>query len=183
MLMSLVEGVTVGNIPLPIASILKGIASKKGFKAAKEAGEEMMKLFRGVPDWFPGKMVKGEKFVGGTQQVSELAEKSRWGSDAIHTAPSMFDAISYATRKDWLKQTGAITGKYGAKSSGAGKKPFLFEFEVPKSYIEKSLIDQGLLKQKLGKFLLKGMLEGKSHEIAFKGGLPKTFLKKVTSLE
>lgn len=45
--MELVEGVTTGNIPLPIGKV----------------------LWRGISKWFPGSMVKGGKFVGGGKWV------------------------------------------------------------------------------------------------------------------
>ena len=41
------------------------VSGKRALKAAKEAGEEMVTLYRGVPDWYKGKMVKEGKFVGG----------------------------------------------------------------------------------------------------------------------
>ena len=40
------------------------VAGKRALKAAKETGEKMVTLYRGVEKWHPGEMVKDGKFVG-----------------------------------------------------------------------------------------------------------------------
>ena len=40
------------------------VAGKRALKAAKETGEKMVTLYRGVEKWHPGEMVKGGRFVG-----------------------------------------------------------------------------------------------------------------------
>ena len=40
------------------------VAGKKALKIAKDSGEEIVTLYRGVPKWFKGSMVKKGKFVG-----------------------------------------------------------------------------------------------------------------------
>ena len=40
------------------------VSAKRALKVAKESGEEMVTLYRGVREWAPRKMVKNRKFVG-----------------------------------------------------------------------------------------------------------------------
>ena len=40
------------------------VTAKRALKAAKESGEKMVTLYRGVKKWHPGEMVKDGKFVG-----------------------------------------------------------------------------------------------------------------------
>ena len=52
-----------------IGQMVKG---KKALKVAKEAGEEMVTLYRGVDKWHPGKMVVNGKFVGGSRYLGDM---------------------------------------------------------------------------------------------------------------
>lgn len=89
------------------------VAGKKALKVAKEAGEEMITLYRGVGKWHPGKMVKDGKFVGGDK----------------YSPTSIF-----ATRtKKAAHQYGGYIGK-GKRIFPEGRT---LEFEVPKSFFDK----------------------------------------------
>ena len=102
----------------PVAGQL--VSAKRALKAAKKAGEEMVTVYRGVPKWFRGKMVKEGKFVG-----------KGWGG-ALWASSSVDVAKRYSTSAE------RMAPKY--KKYVLGKdvsKPTILEFEVPKSYIKK----------------------------------------------
>jgi len=125
------------------------VSGKRALKAAKEAGEEMVTLYRGIPDWFSGKMVKKGKFVS-------PKETGIWAGN---------------TKESVRGYRGTHTdiggGKMGAYNPQTGKlrKPATLEFEVPKSWFNKNAkVD---------------FIEGKDIEYWIEGGIPKEFLKKV----
>ena len=126
------------------------VAGKRALKVAKEAGEEVVTLYRGVDKWYPGKMVKEGKFVGGGKFYRSDIEK--WD-------------------QDWLthKPQGAFTSKSRTISEinfgveDLAYNDLILEFEVPKSFIKK--------------FGREGWIKGK--DIIFDEGIPKEFLKKV----
>tara|TARA_Y100000593_G_scaffold89260_1_gene173149 strand:+ start:1665 stop:2252 length:588 start_codon:yes stop_codon:yes gene_type:complete len=79
----LVEGITTGNIPLPIAKV----------------------LWRGITDWIPKSMVKGGKFVGGGK-YSQISDHSKnldklAPKETIQTTTSRNIAEGYARRGNW----------------------------------------------------------------------------------
>ena len=87
------------------------VSGKRALKVAKEAGEEMVTLYRGVERWFPGKMVKEGKFVGGGN---------------FHWGDRKFDSrtIFVSKNKDFAKRYSDESGR-------------ILEFSVPKSYFKK----------------------------------------------
>jgi len=101
-----------------IGQMVKG---KKALKVAKEAGEEMVTLYRGVDKWHPGKMVKEGKFVGGGKHLGEEAKQGIW----------------VTTQKQYA--TGEVFGKDLRKKGG-----ILLEFEVPKSIYKKQFYRTGV---------------------------------------
>ena len=127
------------------------VSGKRALKAAKKSGEEMVTLYRGVEKWFPGKMVKEGKFVGGGKysklgrglRGSDISDKSIWVTKKKHISKE------FAGAEPWVdkKRTGP-----------------LLEFEVPKSYIDKF-----------------GEIDWRMDESSFlfQEGIPKEFLKKV----
>ena len=131
------------------------VSGKRALKAAKEAGEEMVTLYRGVEKWYPGRMVREGNFVG-----SGKASKD----DILWTSKNLSEAKSYAGGKGFWADI-EMTKWVEKKPSG-----IVLEFEVPKSYVEKMGRDSG-----------GGLLINEIPNIAttFEGGLPKEFLKKV----
>ncbi len=145
------------------------VAGKRALKAAKEAGEEMVTLYRGVPKWFKkregtpwgdiddipwisGGMVRKGKFVGG-------GSAKQWGDMPIKkTALWVTDSKEYASR--YARET--FDKQFKTRKAG---RPHLLEFEIPKSYFDKKSV------------LLKGTTKYK--RIIFQEGIPKEFLKKV----
>ena len=89
------------------------VAGRRAAKVAKEAGEKMVTLYRGVDKWHAGKMVKEGKFVGGDE---------------------------YSPMKIFVTRTKKAAHEYGGYV-GKGKrilpKGRTLEFEVPKSFFDK----------------------------------------------
>ena len=144
-------GEAAWSLAAAIPVIGQMVSGKRALKIAKEAGEEMVTLYRGVEKWYPGKMANEGKFVGGGKynkleprlKGADKSDKSIWVSNKKHIAEERAGA------KPWVdkKRTGPI-----------------LEFEVPKSYVDKF-----------------GIYEGSMGEFAFRfdEGIPKEFLKKV----
>ena len=134
------------------------VTGKRALKAAKEAGEEMVTLYRGIPDWFPGKMVKEGKFVS--------PEKFKAFGETI-TQP-------YPGRGTWVSSTkegskgyrNLASGRYNPQT-GKKKKPGILEFEVPKKWWDRKTKEGGARE-----FIEEG-------EYWVPEGIPKEFLKKV----
>ena len=128
------------------------VSAKRALKIAKESGEEMVTLYRGVDQWFPGKMVKDRKFVGAgahgfgyaTAKDIGLNRKTLWTSRS----------------RDYVEQP---------KYVGRGSEKITLEFEVPKSYVEKHA----------HRHAVTGEVTGGGMETLFEEGLPVEFLRKV----
>ena len=126
------------------------VTGRRAIKAAKEAGEEMVTLYRGVPKWFKGSMVKKGKFLG---------YKRGYGHHGLWASNSMNVARRYSTRAE------RMAPKYRKYVLGKDvSKPTILEFEVPKSYVKE--------------YSSSGLQEG-GKSFIFKDGIPKEFLKKV----
>lgn len=139
-----------------ISSTLKG--GQKILQEAVDKGDELVTLYRGVDTWYPGKMVKKGKFVGGSgprsrvmgSYLGEMPQGTLWTS-------SVKQAIRPYT------------------SSGTGP---ILKFEVPKSYIKKF----GIYKPggNLPQVTLDAINRQSKYTVtAFPEGLPKQFLTKV----
>ena len=138
------------------------VSGKRALKAAKEAGEEMVTLYRGVDKWYPARvkkggrimdtgetMVKEGKFVGGGKWISK-----KRGVELRGQGPSTMenpDALWTSMHKGWTE-------------GWVGKKPGrrILEFELPWSYADEF-----------------GIHGAREDDIIFALGLPKEFLKKV----
>ena len=61
-----------GKAGLSMAAVIpfigQAVSAKRALKVAKKSGEKMHTFYRGVDQWFPGKMVKKGKFVGGKEK-------------------------------------------------------------------------------------------------------------------
>lgn len=108
------EAALSGASVIPIVGQM--IAGKRALRIAKEAGEEIVTLYRGVEDWVPGKMVKEGKFVGGGKWVGK-------GPAYTKSEKGLFTTKN----KDMAEVNFNNPG-------GAGINKVL-EFEVPKSYL------------------------------------------------
>ena len=136
------------------------VAGKRALKVAKESGEEMVTVYRGIPRWFPrtssGRfnkgMVKEGKFIGG-------GGTRNWGGKTIEkTAIWVTDSKEWASSRRYTKD---------AFNVGTGKKGYVLEFEMPKSYFNK--YSEAIIPAR----------KAKNKRIIFQEGIPKEFLKKV----
>ena len=128
------------------------VAGRRALKVAKDAGEEMVTLYRGVPAWYKGKMVKYGKFVGG----GGSGKKSFWTTSSNKVAKYYADRISRVS-DDKVKKL---------ILKGEKSRPTVLEFEVPFSWSKDNL-----------KTLPKKQREGLTY--IFNEGIPVEFLKKV----
>ena len=156
------------------------VAGKRALKAAKEAGEEMVTLYRGVDKWYPARvkkggrimdtgetMVKKGRFVGGHRVVD--ADNLRDANPRLYESLSKkFDMEIFTTpRRD-------VANYY----SGAKPGSAVLEFEVPMSWLRKNSQNAlgKLRKRQLGRHEDETDL---MYEVIFNQGLPKWMLKKV----
>ena len=117
-----------------IPFIGQAVSAKKALKIAKESGEEMVTMYRGVKKWYKGTMVKKGKFVGGDDYMDPRYKESIWTTK----------------HKDYAERIASEEGGV------------LLEFEVPKSYMNKNFIttkfsgkDTGVFNKGLPKEFLK----------------------------
>ena len=134
---------------LPVAGQM--VASKRLLKAAKESGEEMVTLYRGVPDWFQGKMIKDGKFVSPQNQkyYDEIIEQP--------TKQGIYVGDNIDVIKGYAKKQYNFNPQTGKKA-----EPRILEFEIPKKWLDKNI-----------------MKDVEIGEYWIDGGIPKEFLKKV----
>jgi hypothetical protein len=97
-------------------------AAKRALRAARDAGEEMITVYRGVDKWHPGQMVRNGRFVGGGEYVGK--GKTVGKNDAWIT-----------TNKDYA------TGEY---FRGKPTREILLEFEIPKKIYNKDFLRTGI---------------------------------------
>ena len=131
------------------------VTAKRALKAAKESGEEMVTLYRGVDKWFPGKMIKEGKFVGGKSFMIR-------GDRALDQR-----TIFVSESKDFARRFAGNKAFHEFDKSG-----IILEFSVPKSYFKK-YGDQLIHKSKEYEKLYR------TKRYFFEEGIPKEFLKKV----
>ena len=156
------------------------VSTKKALKAAKEAGEEMVTIYRGVDKWYPGSMVKDRKFISGpgTGVKTKTKMLHQAGGDDLFVTQDKKLATQYATR---VRGGFPVIG--AAKTTG---DEILLEFEVPKSWMKKhfTTINPYYLSHKAKPSLTRKQSENykmfdQPETGFFKGGLPVNFLKKV----
>jgi len=136
------------------------VTGKRALKAAKEAGEEMVTLYRGVDKWYPGNMVKEGKFMSPGQ-----------GRKGIYVT----------NNKEWVKEAGYLDPHWPSMprvSKGSGN-PSILEFEVPKSWFDKAKKTEKYGTVHLPKGTgTKERINAQVGEFYIVGGIPVKFLKK-----
>ena len=115
-----------GAAGLSMAAVIpfigQAVSAKRALKIAKESGEKMVTLYRGVDKWHPGKMVKDRKFVGGGKWHKGSKE---FTSGATRKKEGIFTSIN----KDMAEINFNVPGGQANE--------LILEFEVPKSYVSK----------------------------------------------
>ena len=148
-----------GAAGLSMAAIIpfigQTVSAKRALKIAKESGEEMISLYRGVDKWHPGEMVKKGKFVSPSDASNAKLITEGYG-------------VEYSTWATRFKKNAEF---YSGVKRG-NKEGIVLEFEVPKSWYHKQ---QDLL----GTPNFGGKMSREEDIHIFLGGLPKEFLKKV----
>ena len=127
------------------------VAGKRALKVAKEAGEEMVTFYRGVPDWFQGKMIQDGKFVSPQNQkyYDEIIEQP--------TKQGIYVGDNIDVIKGYAKKQYNFNPQTGKKA-----EPRILEFEIPRKWLDKNI-----------------MKDVEIGEYWIDGGIPKEFLKKV----
>jgi len=140
------------------------VAGKRALKIAKESGEGTVKLYRGTPDWYQGKMVKKGKFISPQNQKYHGTPIPQPSKEGIFVGDKIDVVKGYAKKQyNFNPQTGKKA------------KPNILEFEVPKSWFDKKMKQRELLE----KYYKETTVEGEIGEYWIDGGIPKEFLKKV----
>ena len=127
------------------------VTGRRAAKIAKEAGEEMVTLYRGVPDWFQGKMIQDGKFVSPQNQkyYDEIIEQP--------TKQGIYVGDNIDVIKGYAKKQYNFNPQTGKKA-----EPRILEFEIPRKWLDKNI-----------------MKDVEIGEYWIDGGIPKEFLKKV----
>jgi len=139
-----------GAAGLSMAAIIpfigQAVSAKRALKIAKESGEKMVTMYRGVDKWYPGKMVKDRKFIGG----------GKW-----HKGSKEFIPGATRNKEGMFTSTNKDMAEINFNVPGGQANELILEFEVPKSYVSKHskkgwypddvLFEQGLPKEFLKK--------------------------------
>jgi hypothetical protein len=138
------------------------VTSRRALKAAKEAGEETVKLYRGTSKWHKGEMVVEGKHVSPTELLGSLGsqptkKRGIWASNLLEEA-EYYREIDVSTGRKLELLTGRAKDKEG----------LILEYEVPKSWYERHLSKWN-----------DPNWEGAGSTGWFEGGIPKEWLTKV----
>jgi hypothetical protein len=151
-------------------------AARRSLEKAQGAGENVIKVYRGIGEWKSGSMVKEGVFVPGGQRSSRIFGSDQTLQPYLYTTINPNAAVKYADQ--WAKQFG----------SNLNKVPKVLEFSIPEHYIRSHGLDvYGKNISNSADFIKISkstpnpvdLFNVKNHEILFKGGLPKGFLTKV----
>ena len=146
-----------------IPFIGQAVSAKKALKVAKESGEQMVTIYRGVDKWHPGEMVVDRKFIGGGEYVKGMKGVTSKVTGKVWS-PEDFKNTLWTTTDKQVAEGFGRRGKMGTNRHPISE-PTVLEFEVPKSYIEK--------------YGHVGAQHYDDVQLMFEKGLPKEFLTKV----
>ena len=121
------------------------VSARRALKAAKESGEEMVTLWRGVDKWHPGKMVEEGKFVGGGHHTLTGGEKSLWVTQQRDYAEMIAQTeggvlLEFNVPLSYVKKNFTKTGRIQEVTSEGikvGKETGLFSQGLPKEFLKK----------------------------------------------
>jgi hypothetical protein len=138
---------------------------QKILKKAKDAGEEIVTVYRGVNKWYPGKMVRDGKFVSGAKRIGPhfKPKEDMLAKDVLYTTTDKKAAESYAHN--------LLSGSGRKQVWGLDENSIVLEFQIPKKVFDKDVKDY------MGG---RSLEQVKDKGIAvFGGGLPEEYLVKV----
>jgi len=175
-----------GSAALSAAAMIpfvgQAVSAKKALKVAKESGEKMVTIYRGVPMWFPSKhKLTSGKHKGKTIQTGDkMVKEGKFVgagdfTDLKHVPLPVQDYIKNKLGRETLKKGSLWTTDFkplarNYKQFGPKGEGRILEFEVPESYINKHGLEWR------GEGIDPSL---KRRTIIFEQGLPKEFLKKV----
>ena len=145
------------------------VSGKRALKAAKEAGEEMVTLYRGIQEWHPSKhMLTGGKSKGKIIRTGEsMVSDGKFVGGGAEWEWGLGRGVEEASKSSlWVSSNIDIAKSYMRRNNlGGGLSGRLLEFEVPKSYFKKHFKKTGWSDDGVSGF--------------FPSGIPVPFLKKV----
>lgn len=154
-------------------------------KVKKLPERDIVKVYRGYPEWYKGSMIKSGNFVGGegaaigARHGGMFDKLPKLGS--LYTSTNKSFAKHYATKipnearqkLEFLKLRGLSPARQEKFAQLAAKPPGpVLEFHVPKSFLSKYGIKSRQLQ-------VKGDPTAQGITYAFPEGLPREFLRKV----
>ena len=157
-----------------IPFIGQAVSAKKALKIAKESGEKMIPMYRGVPDWYRGKMVKskgGKRFFVSPKEIEGYIP----GVGMARSTP-LPEGVWLSNSKMYAEGYMERSFKYNMQT-GKKRKPSILKFEVPESWLNKKTKEWDQAVDKLndaGFSYEKGTLD-----MFISGGIPTAFLTKV----
>jgi len=168
------------------------VSAKRALKIAKESGEKMVTLYRGVDKWHPGRMVRQGKFKGKDRiWAGDIDAGPAAGGEGLYTTTNVNIARDYALSKvnaakkllrSGKSSEGILTraGKKDLEKIINTKEDIILEFEVPESFLKERSVKSrsfGHTTPHSGKTY--GLNTGEGDNYIFLEGLPKAFLTKV----
>ena len=145
------------------------VAGKRALKVAKESGEEMVTLYRGIQEWHPSKhMLTGGKYKGKIIRTGEsMVSDGKFVGGGAEWEWGLGRGVEAASKSSlWVSSNIDIAKSYMRRNNlGGGLSGRLLEFEVPKSYFKKHFKKTGWSDDGVNGF--------------FPSGIPVPFLKKV----
>ena len=159
------------------------VSGKRALKAAKESGEKMVTLYRGISDWVPGKMAKKGKFIGGRHSQwnpnihKYSLPKGSISVSAAETESRVQRKIARKEAKEWARDT--EENYLNRQRHKKIKRGLVLEFEMPLSEWKKlSVTDVSIAPLTSNRFTIFPPPNYIIHK-----GIPKEFLKKIHNLD
>jgi len=166
---------------VPIAG--QFVTGRRAAKVAKESGEKMVTLYRGISDWVPGKMAKKGKFIGGRHSQwnpnihKYSLPKGSISVSAAETESRVQRKIARKEAKEWARDT--EENYWNRQRHKKIKRGLVLEFEMPLSEWKKlSVTDVSIAPLTSNRFTIFPPPNYIIHK-----GIPKEFLKKVHNLD
>ena len=149
------------------------VSAQKALKKAKESGEKIVKVYRGVPKWFKGTMVKEGNFMSGgsTRRIGPDFKPQ----DDMKVKNVFYSSTDKNVAKGYATNPIADPSVRGGARYELTNESKVLEFHIPESWFKENAISR---------FGKKNIDEIDEYKVAvFEGGLPKGFLSKVHSYE
>jgi len=148
-----------GAAGLSMAAIIpfigQAVSAKRALKIAKESGEKMVTMYRGVPKWYPGEMVKGGKWIGGKKFLGQAKKVEDPLAGWKTVTPQFQNEFALSMEKPGLWVSGSK--KYATDFVSRFPDSRILKFEVPESFVKKHFTKTGQHNKKDLGFFLEGL--------------------------